>query len=266
VSGEAVPPERRLHDIADQIARLAAENDRLVSRLSDGERRIRLISRSILRVQESERGRIARELHDGLGQSLTVMKMQLDLLARDAARQCNPLAGTLLELAETAERALFEVRQVSHLLRPQMLDELGLAPTLRRLARTFETRTGVQVSLEHEGVEERLDPEAETLAYRVTQEALTNVAKHAGSAWARVCIRREGDLLRLRIEDGGGGFDPALAFAAAGAGQGFGLRGMRDRVALLGGQFDVRSAPGAGTTIEAEVPLEPRPREGEVTP
>src|SRR4029079_7123562 len=148
----------------------------------------------------------------------------LDLLGQEAVRQGNDFARPLRELAETAERSLQEVRQISHLLRPQMLDELGLAPPLQRLARTFEARTGVHVELHHEGLDEGVDPEAETLAFRLAQEALTNVAKHAGSPWASVSVWREGDRLRVRVEDGGRGFDPAAAFSAGDGDHGFGLR------------------------------------------
>jgi two-component system sensor histidine kinase UhpB len=141
---------------------------------------------------------------------------------------------------------------MSHLLRPQMLDELGLMPTLRWLARTFGQRTGMAVELSAEGVGDRIDPEMDSLVFRVVQEALTNVAKHARVSSARVRLAVRGHRLHLSIEDQGDGFE---AHEAAAAGEGFGLRGMRDRVQLFGGRFTVRSGPGQGTAIEAEVPL-----------
>ena len=148
-----------LREIAQEVARITSENARLLQRLGEGEKRFRLISRGILRVQEAERGRISRELHDGLGQSLTALKMQLQLLELSAVREQSALSPRLAELREMADRSLQEVRQISHLLRPQMLDELGLLPTLRWLARTFQQRTGIEVELVSEGIDERRSEE-----------------------------------------------------------------------------------------------------------
>jgi len=251
----ADPASEARRALAEEIARITAENAALMARLAEGERRFRLISRGVMRLQEAERGRIARELHDGVGQSLTALKMRIELLEQSAAGGEGSLARPLAELRELAEHTLLEVRQVSHLLRPQMLDELGLAPTLRWLVRSFETRTGMAVELFQEGVEEeRVDPELETLLYRVVQEALTNAAKHARTRSARVRLHPDGRRLRLTIEDGGAGFDVEAALAVREEG-GYGLRGMRDRVQLVGGSFSIRSAAGEGTRIEAEIPL-----------
>lgn len=239
--------------IAEEIARITEENARLLERLAEGERRFRLISKGVLRVQEAERGRVARELHDGVGQGLTALKIQIELLQRSASDA--ELAASLAELRELADRALQDVRQISHLLRPQMLDDLGLLPTLRWLARTFQQRTGVVVHLVHHGIEERGDPDLDTLVFRLAQEALTNVAKHARAESAEVHVSRDGERLVLRIEDHGAGFDAVKALAAVEGERGYGLRGMRDRVQLFGGRFSVRSSPGAGAVLEAEVPL-----------
>jgi two-component system sensor histidine kinase UhpB len=132
-----------------------------------------------------------------------------------------------------------------------MLDELGLLPTLRWLARTFAQRTGIAVELSAEGMADRLDPELDSLVFRVVQEALTNVAKHARVSSARVRLALRGQRVHLLVEDQGRGFDAEQAAAA----EGFGLRGMRDRVQLFGGRFALRSRPGEGTVVEAEVPL-----------
>jgi two-component system sensor histidine kinase UhpB len=248
-----------LREIAQEVARITEENARLLQRLGEGEKRFRLISRGILRVQEAERGRISRELHDGVGQSLTALKMQLQLLELAAVREQSTLAPRLAELREMADRSLQEVRQISHLLRPQMLDELGLLPTLQWLARTFQKRTGIEVELVAEGMDERTDPDVENLVFRLLQEALTNVAKHAHAPLARIDLRREEERLFLRVEDRGAGFDAAEFLRSTDEERGFGLRGMRDRVHLFAGHFTVTSQPGKGTTLEIEVPLE---REG----
>jgi two-component system sensor histidine kinase UhpB len=246
-----------VREIAQEVARINSENARLVQRLAEGEKRFRLISKGILRVQEAERGRISRELHDGVGQSLTALKIQLELLEQSAAGKESALSLPLAELRELVDRSLQEVRQISHLLRPQMLDELGLLPTLRWLARTFQKRTGIEVELVAEGMDERTDPDVENLVFRLVQEALTNVAKHARAPTARVHLRRAGGRLFLRVEDRGAGFDAAEFLRSTDEERGLGLRGMRDRVHLFAGRFTLSSQPGAGTAIEVEVSLEP---------
>ena len=241
--------------LAEQIARIRADNARLLQRLEETERRFRAISRGVLRAQEAERSRISRDLHDGVGQSLTALKMQLDLLARDAERSASPLAQRVAALREVADAALQEIRQISHAIRPQILDNLGLVPTLRWLVRTFETRTGIRASLACEQLRHGRDPDVETLLYRITQESLTNVTKHARASRVSVDLREERGALWLRIEDDGAGFDPG-AIEARQHDVGFGMQSMRDRVRLFGGRFAVRSAPGAGTIVEVAVPAD----------
>lgn len=250
-SGEAEP----LAAIARDLARITSENARLLHRLAAGEKRFRLISQGVLRIQEAERARISRELHDGVGQSLTALKMQLELLERAAAPEQEGLRLRLGELTRIADRSLQDVRQLSRLLRPQMLDELGLAPTLRWLARTVEEGTGLGVELSIEGMEDRVHPDLETVVYRLVQEALTNVVKHARAATAEVVLRRGRDRLFLAVRDRGRGFDARHALDA-GEGERGGLRGMRDRVDLFGGRLRLRSSAGEGASVEVELPLD----------
>lgn len=247
-------------EVLAQLGALREENARLLERMTQAEERFRLVSRGVVRVQEAERGRISRELHDGAGQSLTALKLQLELLRQQAAAAGGPLAERLSDLCGLAEQTLHEVRHISHRLRPQMLDELGLRPTLRWLARSVEARTGLRVVVEEHGLPERLDPELETLAYRVVQEALTNASRHAQGATATVRLRLADGRLHVSVLDDGPGFDAAAVLASSDEDRGFGVRGMRDRVRLLGGRFALRSAPGAGTAVEVEVPVrETRP-------
>jgi two-component system, NarL family, sensor kinase len=241
--------------LAEQIARIRADNARLLQRLEATERRFRAISRGVLRAQEAERSRISRDLHDGVGQSLTALKMQLDLLARDADTSASPLAPRLAALRDVANAALQEIRQISHTIRPQILDNLGLVPTLRWVVRTFEERNGVKASLACSELQNGRDPDVETLLYRITQESLTNVTKHARASRVLVELREEPDTIRLRVEDDGAGFD-VRAVEAREHDIGFGLQSMRDRVQLFGGRFAVRSAPGSGTTVEVTVPAD----------
>ena len=248
------PPSDRLERIAEQVARITSENSRLIERVAESEKRFRRISRGVLRLQEEERSRISRDLHDGIGQLLTALKIQLELLEREAAGM-TAVAARIASSRELAETALAEVRQLSHVLRPQMLDELGLEPTLRWLARTFQKRTGVAVEVSIEGEENRAGPDLETLVYRVVQEALTNVARHSGAVAATVTLSREPGRVVVRVEDRGAGFRPETLLSASDEDRGFGVRAMKDRVESVGGRFSIRSTPGKGTVVEAELPL-----------
>jgi signal transduction histidine kinase len=257
-----------MREIVARVERVTRENERLFQELVAGERRFRGLSKAVWRVQEEERRRLARELHDGIGQTLTALKNQLELLEREAAgsgpapadRPALALRPRLAEAVGIAALALRETRELSRLLRPPVLDDLGLVPALRWLARSLRERTGLEVRLVEEGLDERLEPDLETLVFRVVQEALNNVVKHAGVAAAEVALGRRGGSLRLRVADAGRGFDPERLPEEAGVG----LRGVRDRVELFGGHLQVRSAPGGGTTLDIEVPVgeedKPAPR------
>jgi two-component system, NarL family, sensor kinase len=244
----------RLREIADEVARITAENSALLARIEESERRFRRISRGVLRLQEEERARISRDLHDGIGQSLTALKIQLALLESGASGSPE-LSGRLRSTRELAEGCLAEVRQLSRMLRPPMLDELGLVSTLQWLTRTLTERTGLPISFRHEGDEGRTDPDVATLVYRIVQEALTNAIKHASASSASVLLTTEAGRIAVRIEDSGSGFDASAILAAQDDGQGFGVRAMRDRVQLFHGRFSIGPASGGGTAVTAEVPL-----------
>ena len=267
-----VPAGDPMREVVDRVRRITEANERLFHELIGGERRFRALARSVWSVQEAERRRLARELHDGIGQTLTALKHQLDVVAQAADGIPGPALARLRDAAALAAQALRDTRELSHLLRPQILDDLGLAPALRWLARTFQERTGTRVELEL-AVDGRLSPELETLAFRLVQEALNNVAKHARAADARVRVELVRGELALSVEDSGRGFDPpAVGASSSGGGaaggpareaSGAGLRGMRDRVELFGGRIEIASRPGHGTRIEARVPC-PAEEEGAI--
>ncbi len=245
-----------MHDIVDRVREITRANERLFARLIEGERRFRGLAKAVWKVQEDERRRLARELHDGLGQTLTALTLQLERLREKLDGEVPPeLAARVDDSVEMARLALNESREMSRLLRPPVLDDLGLAAALSWLARTLEQRTGLKVELEVEALDERLDPDLETLVFRLIQEALTNVLRHAGVDRARVAVRRSGETLELRVADAGRGFDSQAVLAGGAAGEGSGLRGMRDRLELFGGNLELASAPGEGTLISAVVPL-----------
>jgi two-component system, NarL family, sensor kinase len=256
-----------MHDIIDRVRHITRENERLFQRLIEGERRFRGLAKAVWKVQEDERRRLARELHDGLGQTLTALTNQLERLQQKlGGNDSGELAERLADSVELSRSALNETRELSRLLRPPVLDDLGLPAALSWLARSLEQRTGLKVELNVGGVggiggigssgeiEERLDPELETLVFRVVQETLTNVLRHSGVKLAVVTVSRSQNLLELRVSDRGCGFDARGAFAGREA-AGSGLRGMRDRLELFGGRLELASAPGQGTLVSAAVPL-----------
>jgi two-component system, NarL family, sensor kinase len=262
--GSAAPPEA-MREIVDRVRRITRENERLFQRLIEGESRFRGLAKAVWKVQEDERRRLARELHDGLGQTLTALKNQLERLERKAAAPeggvgeevaaAGELRAGLADSVELARAALNETRELSRLLRPPVLDDLGLLPALAWLARTLEQRTGLAVAVDADGVDGRLEPDLETLVFRLVQEALTNVLKHAAVPAAEVHLARRGGALELRVADAGAGFDAAAALDGGEGSPGTGLRSMRDRVELFGGRLEVWSAPGRGTTVAVMLPL-----------
>lgn len=210
--------------------------------------------RQFVNVQEEERRRISRELHDQCGQELTALTLGLKFL--EASVNENPEAHK--RLANLQELVSGIAREVHHLaleLRPAALDELGLSSALTNHLETWSSRTGIQVDFETHGLESRLPNEVETAIYRSLQEALTNVAKHTTSKNVSVILtRRDREVLAI-VEDEGPGFDIESIIRDAGLIQRLGLLGMRERIEAVGGRLDIESAPDAGTTIYARVPL-----------
>jgi len=258
------PTYEAIRSIAARVSELTKANERLFGELIAAERRFRSLSRSVWRVQEEERRRLARELHDGIGQTLTALKNQLEGTRRQNGGSAEATDARIGEALAMASQALEDTRELSRLLRPAVLDDLGLVPALSWLARTVRKGLSIDVAVEDAGLNDRMDSEIETLAFRVVQEALTNVAKHSGAGSARVDVSRTASHLRVRIADEGRGFDPRLVLEASHRDGGVGLRGMRDRAELFGGTLSIDSAPGRGTRIEVRVPLSDR--ESEASP
>lgn len=203
------------------------------------------LARRLLDLQESERRALARELHDEVGQLLTGLKLMLE--GRGAM-------GGPEEMEHLVREALGRVRDVSMNLRPPMLDDLGLLPTLQWLVLHFHGHTGITVGFTHGGLDRRFAQAVETAAFRIAQEGLTNVARHAAVQQAQLDARVIGDRLTIVIHDVGAGFDQSMS-SSIGATQG--LRGMHERARLLGGELHIASRPGGGTQIRAEIPVEP---------
>ncbi|MGC2521000.1 MAG: PAS domain-containing protein [Burkholderiales bacterium] len=210
---------------------------------------LRNLSTMLVDIQENERRRIARVLHDEIGQELTAVKLIIgNYINASGAGQDRTLRGALAGVNEVMDR----VRQISLDLRPPVLDDLGLLPALVWLIDRCYALTGLTVSFKHSGVDERLPQEIETAAYRIAQEALTNVARHAGVQRASLAVSGTEHAIMLKIADRGRGFDlPAVLKTGTSSG----LMGMRERARALGGRVTVEAAPGAGTTVLAELPF-----------
>ena len=204
--------------------------------------------RRAVEAQESERRRLARELHDETGQALTSILLGLKGLEEGLDDAGSRAAAA--DLRELVVSTLQDVRRLAVELRPSALDDFGLVAALERLAASFGEQTGITVDFETLLADERLPAEVETALYRIVQESLTNVVKHARARHVSVLLARKGGAIKAVVEDDGQGFDPA-----GDRHDGFGLVGMRERLALLGGRLEVESSSQAGTTIVAEVPL-----------
>ncbi|RMF37385.1 MAG: HAMP domain-containing protein [Chloroflexi bacterium] len=208
----------------------------------------------VLTAQEEERARLARELHDTIGQSLTAIIMTT--MAVENSLSPDFVAGRekLINVRRIATQALRDLRNLIFDLRPEALDDLGLVLALRSQAKKCLEPAGVQVRLRSVGLEDRLPAEVEIAVFRVVQEAITNIARHAQATEANISLTRKGNKLIVRVEDDGVGFDPASVMQDEQ--KGWGLRGMEERITLLGGKFYIGSKPGQGTLVLAEVPLD----------
>jgi signal transduction histidine kinase len=237
--------EQRVAERTEQLARANLE-------LRDRERTRLQLLRKVIRAQEDERKRIARELHDETGQSLTALAVRLDVAQRAAAD--TPAGPAVAEARVLASRSLDEIHRLMHDLRPSVLDDLGLCAGLRWFADRRLARHGVSVRFEVSSLPDRLPPDLETALFRAAQEALTNIERHARAEHVLVqCSMQEG-ALTLEIEDDGEGFEPAAMVPQPGDARGLGLLGMRERVELFGGTVTIDSAPGSGTRVVISVP------------
>jgi signal transduction histidine kinase len=211
------------------------------------ERELKELSKRLVDTEERERRALSRELHDEVGQSLGALLLEVEHLA-EISRETAAHASVLQNIKKLAENCVNEVRNMTLLLRPSMLDDLGLVAALEWQAREVSRRTGIVIDTVDEGVSYTLPDEHRTCVYRVVQEALNNCAKHADAKRVRIVVHQEPKWLRVSIEDDGKGFDPSRTL-------GLGLIGMRERISQLGGVLEVGSDPERGTRLRVELPL-----------
>jgi PAS domain S-box-containing protein len=218
------------------------------------EEELRRLTQELMRARDDDRRHMARELHASAGQSLAALKMSLGRLGSELPRG-RDLAHELLNSAiELAEGAIREVRTVSYLMHPPMLDEAGLASALRWYADGFAKRSGIQVSVKVSEDFGRHSQEIETTVFRIVQEALTNVHRYSGSRTATIRLGSKDGQIRAEVRDEGCGLPPAGQVAGARAPLGVGIASIRERVKQLNGAFEIQSAPGLGTTVRVTLP------------
>ncbi len=241
-----------INDITERL-RTQQALERVNRELELSHERLRALSRRLLEVQEEERGRLARDLHDDIGQVLTALKIQLESLQRVGDQA---LRVRIAEGVETVQHTLERVRQLSLSLRPPQLDDLGLAAALRSHLDRQAGVAGLAPHFDADEAPQDIEPDTETACFRVAQEAINNVLRHARAhnLWVRLFVA--GGRLALSVRDDGRGFDLDGVRQRAASGASLGLVGMEERIALAGGSFELRAAPGQGTVLLATFPLQ----------
>jgi signal transduction histidine kinase len=254
-----VPPGRTLGDddldilelIGHELA-IAIQRARLFDQVRAQEHTRRELLQRLLVTQEEQQRRIAQELHDHAGQTITALIIQLAQLATKAAPADGALSSTLERLHTLAQQSLDELRKLVYELRPTILDDLGLLPAVRSYVDTYVRPSGLPVELVTPDHKERLPQDVETVAFRIIQEASTNALRHANASRLEIRVDVKADILLVMVRDNGVGFDAE----EDGIGRhSLGLYGMRERAQLVGGTLQVLSMPGAGTTVLARLPL-----------
>ncbi|MBX6770165.1 MAG: sensor histidine kinase [Chloroflexi bacterium] len=235
-----------------QIDQLIDTMNAMLDGLEIYRERVRSLSRQVLAAQEEERQRIARELHDETAQSLTSLLIGLRMIEKSTTPQ--ELAARVAEMRSQTGRVLEEVRKLALDLRPSALDDLGLVPALQWYTDDLERRTQIKIDFHSSGMEQRLPDEVEVVVYRIIQEALTNVVKHAAATHVDVTITRQPGVVLASVVDNGRGFN--VEGVRRSRERGLGLFGMQERVGLVGGHFEISSEPGRGTRVAIRIPLE----------
>ena len=245
--GQRKAAEVALKKSERHYSELLEQSDRLQDQL-------RQLSRQILSAQEAERREISRELHDVIAQTLTGINVRLAALAKEAATNTHGLDRNIARTQRLVEKSVDIVHRFARELRPAVLDDLGLIPALHSFMKSFTARTGVRTHLNAFAGVEQLETDRRTVLFRVAQEALTNVARHAQASRVEVSLQKLPDGIGMKIKDDGKSFQVERTLHAK-VGKSLGLLGMRERLEMVGGKLNVASVPGQGTTISAQIPF-----------
>jgi signal transduction histidine kinase len=249
---EWLPRELAMLSAAAERCLIAAEKARLVEQLAAREEQVRRLAEHMLQVEEGERKRISRELHDEAGQSLLCIRLQLEMLERLLPEACGECRAGLVEARGLTERTIIEIRRLIGALSPSVLEQLGLPAALRQLAGRLRRMHRMRVRF-HAGAMGDLPPRLAAIAYRLIQECTNNIGKHSFATRVNIFVDSTDGGLRLRVEDNGVGFNVEEALRKRDS---FGLAGMRERAALFGGKFQVESRLKRGTKILIELPTQ----------
>ena len=231
-----------------ELAELNQANQRLLAEVRVKSERLQQLLHRAIQAQEAERKRLARELHDETGQALTSLMLQLKALQEET--EVDVIHDRLNGLRYLTSRTVEEVRRLSIDLRPAALDDLGLVPAIRAYLDDWTQRSGIELQFISQNPAGRLPSDLEIILYRVVQEGVTNIARHSHARTARIMLNHIGQSVLLTIADDGDGIDPT-----AHRGDGLGLAGMRERVEMAGGYWQIISAPAAGTRILIDLPV-----------
>ena len=223
--------------------------------LWESEQRLRFLTSQLLTAQERERKRISMELHDELGQSLAVLKLQVRAIERGLGDARPDLKMECRELLDYLDGVIDNVRRLSRDLSPAILEDLGLQSALKYLINGVSKHYSVSHSFEVEDLDQLFTSDAQIIIYRIFQECLTNISKHADASEVSIAIRKKGGLVSIVLEDNGAGFDPAQTSTRRLAGRGLGLAALNERARMLGGSLEIRSQPGAGTKVTCVIPI-----------
>jgi signal transduction histidine kinase len=249
----------RLKKSLDEIQRWNVQLERRVEQrskeLEEAEQGRRDLLRKLVVAQEEERRGLARELHDETSQALTALVVGLETATTAPVESVEEMKDRLVPIKSMATEMLREIQRIIHDLRPAILDDLGLVQAIDWYAESRLKPQGIQVGLETAGIEQRLPSEVETVVFRIAQEAINNVARHAQAENVSISLDFRDSVVVLEIEDDGRGFDPQVAMARANGSASFGLWGIKERAALFGGTAKIESKPGEGTRITATIPL-----------
>ncbi len=245
--------EQRVRDRTSELSKANAELEREVAERTRAESVLRQLSQRVVQMQDEERRRIARELHDSVGQYLGAISMNVATLGDRVPAEVQPRVQEILKVVDTCIK---DVRTISHLLHPPLLDEIGLSSALDWYVNEFSKRGRIAVTLEMPPELGRIKFETETAVFRIVQEALTNIYRHSGARNARISIESDASTLRLQISDDGRGISPDILTRIAAGQSGVGVTGMSERVRLLGGRFHIESDQ-RGTRLHVELPLAP---------
>ena len=246
-----LPREMKLLEAVAERCALALEKAQLIETLSEREQQIRKLGEHMLKVEEQERRRISRELHDEVGQSLLVVRLYLEILQNELPAQAPHLVSKVGEALGVIDGTIRDMRRLISALSPNLLEDLGLAAALRQFVNNVARTFPVQVRMKFSRLG-TLPQDAEIMLYRLVQECFSNVIKHSKAENVLLAVRRSDSRLHLHLEDDGVGFNIAQAAQKR---ESFGLSGMRERVALLGGQMEIHTRQGEGTKIDIRIPI-----------